>query len=192
MSSPRILAFSGSARRASFNQRLVTVAAESARAAGAEVTLINLRDFPMPLFNQDEEAELGQPESARELKRLFTEHHGLLIASPEYNGLPTPLLKNTLDWLSRKHDDEPSMVAYTGKVAAIMGASGGGLGGLRGLVHLRTLLNNLGVIVQPKQHALSAAHKAFGEDGGLVNERDQSSIDSLASGLVDLCRKLHV
>ena len=191
MSTPRILAFSGSARRESFNQRLVTVAAESARSAGADVTLINLRDFPMPLYNQDDEAENGQPDAVKELKGLFSEHHGLLIASPEYNGLPTPLLKNTLDWLSRRHDDEPRMMAYTDKVAAIMGASGGGLGGLRGLVHLRALLNNLGVVVQPKQHALSGAHKAFDEDGGLVNERDQSSIDSLASDLVDMTRKLH-
>ena len=187
----RILAFSGSARKDSFNQQLATAAARHAEAAGADVTLVNLRDFPMPLFNQDEEAEIGQPDSVKELKGLFAEHHGLLIASPEYNGLPTPLLKNTLDWLSRKHDDEPSMMAYTGKVAAIMGASGGGLGGLRGLVHLRALLNNLGVVVQPKQHALSGAHKAFDDDGGLVNERDQSSIDSLANSLVDLCRKLH-
>ena len=102
MPTPRILAFSGSARRASFNQRLVTVAAASARSAGAEVTLINLRDFPMPLFNEDDEAENGQPDSVVELKKLFSEHDGLLIASPEYNGLPTPLLKNTLDWLSRR------------------------------------------------------------------------------------------
>ncbi|MDJ0917948.1 MAG: NAD(P)H-dependent oxidoreductase [Woeseiaceae bacterium] len=191
MPTPRILAFSGSARRESFNQRLVTVAAASAEASGADVTLINLRDFPMPLYNQDDEAESGQPDSVRELKGLFAKHHGLLIASPEYNGLPTPLLKNTLDWLSRKHDDEASMMAYTGKVAAIMGASGGSLGGLRGLVHLRALLNNMGVVVQPKQHALSGAHKAFDDEGELVNERDQSSIDSLANGLVDLCRKLH-
>ncbi len=190
MPTPRILAFSGSARRESFNQRLVAVAAASAEAAGANVTLINLRDFPMPLFNQDEEVEIGQPDSVKELKGLFAEHHGLLIASPEYNGLPTPLLKNTLDWLSRKHDDETSMMAYNGKGAAIMGASGGGLGGLRGLVHLRALLNNLGVVVQPKQHALSGAHKAFDDQGRLVNERDQSSIDSLSSSLVDLCRRL--
>lgn len=191
MPTPRILAFSGSARQASFNQRLVTVAAESARSAGADVTLINLRDYPMPLFNQDDEEEHGQPDTTRELKQIFSDHDGLLVASPEYNGLITPLLKNTLDWLSRQHDDEPKMMAYTGKVAGIMGASGGALGGLRGLVHLRALLSNLGVMVQPKQHALGGANKAFNDDGTLANDRDQSSVDSLSSGLVDICRKIH-
>ena len=190
MPTPRILAFSGSARRESFNQRLVAVAAESARAAGAEVTLVNLRDYPMPIYNQDDEAENGQPEATKELKSLFSEHDGLLIASPEYNGLLTPLLKNTLDWLSRQHGDEPKMMAYTGKVAGIMGASGGSLGGLRGLVHLRALLNNLGVTVLPKQHALRGAHKAFDDDGSLANDDDQSSVDGLAGQLVEFCRKL--
>lgn len=190
MPSPRILAFSGSARRESFNQRLAAAAAESARAAGADVTLVNLRDYPMPIFNQDDEAENGQPDAAKALKVLFSEHDGLLIASPEYNGLLTPLLKNTLDWLSRQHDDEAKMMAYTGKIAAIMGASGGSLGGLRGLVHVRALLTNLGVTVVPKQHALSAAHKAFNDDGSLANESDQSSVDAVAGQLVELCRKL--
>ncbi|MEM6513880.1 MAG: NAD(P)H-dependent oxidoreductase [Pseudomonadota bacterium] len=186
----RILAFSGSARKDSFNQQLVTAAARHAEAAGADVTLISLRDYPMPLYHQDEEAEHGQPDSVAALKTLFTEHDGLLIASPEYNGSITALLKNTLDWLSRRHDDEPSMVAYTGKVAAIMGASPGGLGGLRGLVHVRAILSNLGVMVIPKQFALRAAYEAFDDDGNLKNERDRDTVVGLTASLVDTTRRM--
>lgn len=187
----RILAFSGSARRESFNQQLAAAAARHAEAAGADVTLISLRDFPMPLYNQDEEAEHGQPDSVAELKQLFVDHDGLLIAAPEYNGSITPLLKNTLDWLSRRHGDEPLMAAYTGKTAAIMGASPGGLGGLRGLVHVRAILSNLGVLVVPKQFALRSAHNAFDDGGDLANERDRDTVIQLAANLVDTTKRMN-
>ena len=144
----------------------------------------------MPLFNQDEEAEHGQPDSTKALKQLFVEHDGLLIASPEYNGSITPLLKNTLDWLSRQHDDEPSMVAYQNKTAAIMGASPGGLGGLRALVHVRAILSNLGVLVIPKQFALRAAHKAFDDNGELAEERDRNTVIQLTKSLVETTNRL--
>ncbi len=186
----RILAFSGSARRDSFNQQLATAAARHAEAAGADVTLVSLRDFPMPLFNQDEEDEHGQPEAATALKALFVDHDGLLIASPEYNGSITPLLKNTLDWLSRRNGEEPSMIAYKGKTAAIMGASAGGLGGLRGLVHVRAILSNLGVLVIPKQFALRAAHNAFDDSGDLKNERDRDTVVQLTESLVDTTNRM--
>ena len=182
---PRILAFSGSARKASLNQRLVAAGADIARERGADVTLINLRDFPMPIFNQDEEAAHGQPDSVRELKALFVEHDALLLASPEYNGLITPLFKNTLDWLSRKAGDEPSMVAYRGKTAALLAASFGGFGGLRGLVHARALLTNLGVHTVPRQAAIGRAGDAFDEDGKLVREADLALVGSVVDALLD-------
>lgn len=187
---PRILAFSGSARKESLNQRLVTAAADLAAERGARVTVINLRDYSMPLFNQDEEAEHGQPDSVRELKALFVEHDALLLASPEYNGLITPLLKNTLDWLSRKAGDEPSMVAYRGKTAALLAASFGRLGGLRGLVHARALLTNLGVHTVPRQAAIGSAGEAFDDTGQLVREADvalaQSVVDALLATRVTM------
>ena len=185
MHKPRLLAFSGSARRGSINQKLVSVAAGLAGDAGADVTLINLRDYPMPLFNQDEEAEFGEPAKARELKALFAAHDGLLIASPEYNGLITPLLKNTLDWLSRKAGDEPSMLAYRGKTAALLATSYGRLGGLRGLVHARALLTNLGVTTLPKQAAIGGAGEAFDDDGRLTRESDIRLVDAVVTALVD-------
>lgn len=186
----RVLAFSGSARQASINQRLVAAAADVATDRGADVTLINLRDFPMPLFNQDDEAGTGEPGPVRELKSLFVAHDALLIASPEYNGLITPLLKNTLDWLSRRAGDEPSMVAYRDKTAALLATSYGRLGGLRGLVHTRALMTNLGVLTVPKQAAIGGANEAFDNDGKLTREGDALLVESVVDALLDTASSL--
>ena len=147
MTTPRILAFAGSTRKESYNTRLVHIAAEGARQAGAEVTVIDLKDYPLPLFDEDLESEQGAPESAGRLKQLFLSHQGLLISSPEYNSSITPLLKNTIDWVSRPAPDESPLAAYQGKFATLMAASPGALGGLRGLVHLRSIRVNIGVTV---------------------------------------------
>ena len=184
----KILAFSGSARRDSLNQKLVAVAAAGARATGAEVTLINLGDFEMPLFDQDLESERGMPTVAREFKQLMIDHDGLLIASPEYNSAFSPLLKNALDWASRSEsDDEPSLAAYRGKIASIMATSPGGLGGLRGLVFVRMLLGNLGVLVLPEQQAVPSGFDVFDHDGNIKDaqlaERIRGSGGSLAEFL---------
>ncbi len=180
-STPKILAFAGSTREASWNKRLVKVAAEGARSAGAEVTVIDLRDFPMPLYDGDLEASEGLPEAARRLKALFLDHQGLLISSPEYNGGMSAVLKNAIDWVSRKEGDEPGLVAYKDKVAGIMGTSPGRLGGLRGLVHVRQILTNIGVLVVPQQHALGGAGDAFGEDGMLVDSVQQATVTGIGA-----------
>lgn len=190
MSRPKILAFAGSTRRESYNKQLVTIAAKAAEAAGAEVTQVDLSDFPMPIFDQDYEAEEGPPENAKRLKQMFIEHDGLLIASPEYNSSVTAVLKNTIDWISRPAPDEPPLVAFTGKVATLMSASPGGLGGLRGLVHLRAILGNIGVIVLPNQMAVARAFEAFDEQGQLKDERTQSTIENLGAELADFLSKL--
>lgn len=144
----KIFALSGSARKQSYNQRLVRIAATGAKIAGAEVTEINLADFPMPIFNQDLEAEQGMPEAAGAIKKLMIGHDGMLIASQEYNSAYSALLKNAIDWASRKEvESEPPLQAFRGKVVTLMSASPGALGGLRGLVVLRMLLGNLGMIV---------------------------------------------
>ncbi|NOQ13759.1 MAG: FMN reductase, partial [Methyloprofundus sp.] len=179
-------------RKESFNQKLVKIAASGASQQGASLTIINLADFPMPIFNQDLEQEQGMPESARQLKQLMIEHDGFLIASPEYNSAFTPLLKNTLDWVSRaESDDEPPLAAYHGKIAAIMATSPGPLGGLRGLVFLRMLLANMGVIVLPDQRAIPKTFKAFNDKGLLLDDAQQSSILSLGSQLAISIDKLN-
>ncbi len=179
----KILAFSGSARKDSYNQKLVKIAAAGAEKAGAEVTLINLADFPMPIFNQDLESATGMPDEAREFKRLLIDHDGFLIASPEYNSAFSPLLKNAIDWASRREGDETPLLAYKGKVAAIMSASPGALGGLRGLMFLRVVLSNIGVTVLASQHAVPGAAQAFNAQGSLLDAQMQDSIDRLGAEL---------
>lgn len=174
--SSKILAFAGSARRGSFNQLLLNFAAEGARAAGAEVTVIDWHDFQMPLYDADLEAQSGLPEPVRRLKALFLAHGGLLIASPEYNSSVTALLKNALDWVSRPAPGEASLACFDGKVAALLSASPGALGGLRGLVHLRAILGNIKVIVLPEQVAVPRAHEAFDADGKLKDARIAESV----------------
>ncbi len=184
MTRPKILAFSGSIRKASFNQRLIEYAVQVARDAGGDLTLISLADYPMPIFNQDDEAEHGLPDNAKQLKKLFREHDGLLISAPEYNSSITPLLKNTLDWVSRKEEGQAAMTAYQNKTAALLSASPGRLGGLRGLVHVRAILVNLGVLVLPGQLSVAKAGDAFDERGALVSEFYRETLDSLMQKLV--------
>lgn len=189
---PRILAFAGSSRRDSFNKRLLKIAASGAEAAGADVTRIDLADYPMPLFNQDLESEQGIPENALKFKRHLIDHDGFIIASPEYNSAFSPLLKNVIDWASRaESDDEPPLMAFQGKTAVILAASPGALGGLRGLVFLRMLLANIGVTVLPDQQAIPQAFKAFNEDGSLVDERKQQSVLALGRKLAATVGKLN-
>lgn len=186
MASPRILAFAGSCRSGSYNAQLVAIAAEGARAAGADVTVVDLGEYSLPLFNEDLEREQGTPENATKLKQLFFDHDGLLIASPEYNSSVSPLLKNTIDWVSRKAEGEQPLQAYRGKVAAIMAASPGGLGGLRGLVHVRSILGNIGVIVLPDQVAVSKASDAFTDGGKLKDNKQQEKIESLGRNVAEM------
>lgn len=187
----KILAFSGSARLGSYNQKLVNIAALGARQAGVEVTVINLADFPMPIFNEDLEKAHGLPEAAQRFKELLISHDGFLIASPEYNSAFSPLLKNAIDWASRKtSSDEAPLLAYRGKMAAIMSTSPGTLGGLRGLVFLRLLLSNIGVTVMANQQAVGLAASAFAEDGSLADGGMQNNILNLGVDLATALGKL--
>ena len=190
LSTPRILAFSGSARRDSFNQKLVHEAAQGAEQVGAEVTIVNLGDYPLPIMDEDLEREQGTPENAAKLKALFLAHDGLLIAAPEYNSSITPLLKNAIDWVSRPTEGEEPLAAYQGKTAALMSVSPGGLGGLRGLTHLRSILGNIGVLVLPGQIAISQAHEAFDAAGILKDERKRSRVQEFGKTLAETIAKL--
>jgi len=191
MSTPHILAFGGSLRRDSVNQKLAAIAAEGAREAGAEVTLISLRDFPMPLFDQDYEAEHGMHPEAKRLKDLFLGHQGLIIASPEYNSSYSAVLKNAIDWVSRvDHEGEAPISALAGKSAVIMAASPGGLGGLRGLVPLRMMLGNLGITILPDQIAIPSAFNTFGPDGQLVDPKQETAVKALGTKLATQLKKV--
>jgi len=187
---PKILAFAGSTREASYNKKLVKIAIEGAKAAGAEGTYIDLRDLPMPIYDEDLEAKEGIPENARKFKELLKAHQGLLIAAPEYNSSITAVLKNAIDWASRPEPGEPMLAAFTGKVAAIMSASPGGLGGLRGLIHVRSILSSINVLVLPEQKAISSAFQAFDEEGKLKDPKQQEAIEQLGSKVATLLAKI--
>lgn len=186
----RILAFSGSTRRNSYNQAVVECAAQAARDAGADVTVINLADYAMPIFNEDEEAEFGIPERAQAFKQLMIDHDGMLIASPEYNSSYPAVLKNAIDWASRKTGDEAVLAAYKQKVVGLMAASPGALGGMRVLVVLRMLMQNLSCIVAPAQVAVGNVADKVDESGAISDEKTKKQLAGLAKQVVELATKL--
>ena len=186
----KILAFAGSTRAQSFNKRLVSIAAAGARAVGADVTLIDLRDFAMPLYDGDLEVAKGLPEAATRLRALMRGHGGFLISSPEYNSGMSAVLKNAIDWASRPIKGEPPLAAFDAKVAAIMAASPGSLGGLRGLVHLRMILGNIKTLVLPGQFAVPRAGEAFDDDGTLKDAVQQVAAEKLGEDLAEMLVKL--
>lgn len=179
----KILGWAGSARTDSFNKKLVQIALRGAEDAGAEVTSIDLRDYPLPLYDADAEATDGLPENAAKLCGLFKANDGFLLASPEYNGLLSPLLKNTIDWATRSAQAQPDLSAFQGKVFAIMAASPGPLGGLRGLRSVRELLTNLGSIVLPNQLTIRGASNAFDAAGELVDDAQGDRAKALGAEL---------
>lgn len=184
----KILAFAGSNRRDSWNRRLLDRAVTLAGAAGATVTSVALADYPLPLMDEDLEARDGLPDNAIRLKALFRSHDALLIASPEYNSSIPPLLKNTLDWVSRAWQGESGLVPYQNKVAALLAASPGQFGGMRMLPHLRQVLNALGVLVLPGQFSLPQADRAFDGAGRL---RDEARLDALLRELIETTAALN-
>lgn len=191
MKNPKLIAFSGSIRKDSFNKKLVPHLAEGARSKGVEVTILDLKDYPLPLYDGDLEAEQGLPENAMKLKELFKSHQGFLVACPEYNSSITPLLKNTLDWISRPVPSEKSLEAFQGKFAGLASASPGALGGLRGLVVVRSMLGNVGVHVIPHQMAISKAHESFDSAGRLKDEKNLKALEKVGADLAELVLKVH-
>ena len=183
----RIVAFAGSIRRESLNTKLVNIAAKGARNAGAEVVDVKLADYSMPLYNEDIEKESGLPDNALKLKELFLNADGFLIASPEYNSGYSAVLKNMIDWLSRpSSENEAMLAAFAGKKASIMSASPGGLGGLRGLYQLRSLLMNMNVHVHPTMQAVGGASSLFDNEGNMTDTNKRDSILALGKQTVEM------
>lgn len=180
----RILSLCGSSRRGSLNQMLLDQAALGARAAGVEVTPIRLLDFELPIYRADWEAQHGLPRGAQELRALLANHQGLLIATPEHNGGYAALLKNALDWMSR-----PNGFA-AGKVAALISASPGLLGGTKSQLSLQIVLNKLGVHVIPESFALGAAHQAFDAQGGLKDAEVAKAVRGVGAALAATVTKI--
>lgn len=188
----KILAFAGSLRENSYNKRVVKIAAEGARNADAEVTYIDLRRFPMPIYDADEHAQNGFPESALKFQRLLSEHEGILISSPEYNASLPGGLKNAIDWASRASDEFGQIEVFKGKTAAIMTASPGSFGGIRCLNHLRGVLTIMQVQVLPTEIAVTFVRDKFEGDGEeMTDEKMKGILQNLGASLVEMLRKIH-
>lgn len=191
--SPRLLFIAGSSREKSWNKRLAQLGEKIADANGIAGTFADLGDYPMPIYNGDDELRDGPPENARKLKALMKVHQGVFIASPEYNASFSPLLKNALDWVSHVRDDgETPLEVYKTRVFALGAASPGGMGGLRGLSQLRLVLEiGLGALVLPDQFAVPRAVDAFDENGHLKNKDSQETFKLLIQKLARAANVLH-
>jgi chromate reductase len=188
----KILAFAGSLRKDSCNKKLIKIAIEGAKAAGADVTFIDLKDYPMPIYDQDIEDTEGIPANAQKIKDLMISHEGFLIAAPEYNSSISGALKNLIDWASRPSTkDEISLVCFKGKTAALMSASPSFMGGLRGLMHVKSILGNIGVLVLPQQQTIPNAYEAFNAEEKLKNEEHQKNVIKLGVQLAEILNLLH-
>lgn len=190
MASPTIVAYAGSLREGSFNKKLLKLAVAAARDAGALVTEADLRDFPMPLYDADVQEREGFPEHVRRFRGLLIANDAQLIASPEYNRSISGVLKNAIDWASRTGPGEPPNPCFSGKTAGILGASPGAIGTLCGLMHLRSILGNIGVLVIPEQVALPKAAEAFDESGRLKDAKSQGMVEKVGRRLAKVAGAL--
>ena len=190
----KILVFAGSTRQQSFNRRLAREAAAMARAAGAQVTLLELGDLDIPLYNADLEAR-GTPPDVLHLKALLHAHPAWIICSPEYNGSYTALLKNTIDWASSPVVGDATWndgtLPFRGKVVGMLSASNGRLGGLRSQSHLAPLLLNLECWLAPRAYALSGAASAFDAHGALLQDEHRAGVRAVVEQVLWAAQRLH-
>lgn len=181
---PKILVFAGSIRSGAYSGRTADCAQKELALQGADVTRISLADYPLPLMNEDLEAEEGIPANAVALARLFVAHDAILIATPEYNGSIPPLLKNTIDWVSRVHSDGGRPLRpYPGRLVALCSSSNGHFAGIRSANHLRAVLAHIQMEVIAPQVSVPHGGDAFDENGDFREER-------LRAGMERLCRTL--
>ncbi len=189
---PKILALAGSLREKSYNKRVLKIAIEGARNAGAEVAYLDLKDYPLPIYNQDLETNQGFPPIATALQKLLLEHDGLLIASPEYNASIPAVLKNAIDWASRPNGNWKTGECFNGKVAATLTASPGGFGGIRCHAHLRGVLTSLLVNTLPSEIAVGKVNGMFdGDSNEITNPVVRGMLEDLGKSLADTLRKTH-
>lgn len=189
MTQAKILAFAGSNRKESLNRKALALAVAGARDAGAEVTVADLRDFPMPIYDADHHKSDGIPAGMLALRQLMMTANGLLVASPEYNTSITPLLKNTIDWLSQSVEGVPGELPFQNKVCGLMGASPGGFGTIRALPHVSYIFSNLGTFVLPVV-AVPRAGDLLHADGSVKDERAAKMLRQLGAKVAQTIIKL--
>ena len=188
---PKILVFAGSIRTGAYSGKTADAATRELALQGAEVTRISLADYPLPIMDQDLEAEKGVPENAYKLARHIAASDGMLIASPEYNSSIPPLLKNAIDWVSRIHKDGVRPFRpYSGKIAALCSSSDGNFAGARGLYHLRAVLMNCGVEIITPQCSVPRAQDAFEENGAFKDEQLRRRMETVVRTLIERAKMM--
>jgi chromate reductase, NAD(P)H dehydrogenase (quinone) len=187
----KILAFAGSTREGSVNKKLVKIAADAATAAGADVTVIDLRDYPLPIYDGDDEEANGVPENALKLKVLFKGSDGFIIATPEYNTSISGVLKNSIDWVSRPIEGEAFLECFSNKAVGIVSASLGPFGGMRAQGHLRQILGGINMLVIPEHWGVgSASADSFNDDGNLKDDMGQGMVQRVGASLAALLQRM--
>jgi len=184
--SPEILVFAGSTREGALSGQLAKAVALEIDAQGATANLVTLKDYPAAIYNGDDEDAEGVPQSIKDLTALIRSHDGMIIATPEYNGFFTPLIKNTLDWCSRPGASNETPPLPRGKPVAIVSSAPGALGGIRAIPRLRDYLSELGFLVSPDIQPVSRAGEAFGEDGRLKEEKAAKQLTGVVATLLRL------
>lgn len=183
---PKILVFAGSIRTGAYSGKTADAAQKELALQGAEVTRISLADYPLPIMDEDLEEEKGIPENAYKLARLFVAHDGILIATPEYNGSIPPLLKNTIDWISRvREDGGKPLRPLPGRVVALCSSSNGHFAGIRSASHLRQVLAHIQVDVIAPQLSVPNGGEAFDEDGAFIPERLRKTMTQVCAALIE-------
>ncbi len=185
MQNPKILVFAASTREGSFHRKLARLAADALQKLGADFTSLDMRDYPMPIYDGDLEASHGLPERAKAFKEAVRAHDALVIATPEYNGSFSALLKNSIDWASRPEPGEKPTEVFRGKTAVLLSTSPGPGAGKRGLRHVRELLQMIGVNVIAQEFALPKAFESFSADGSLGHPDEAVRLETVLAGLVN-------
>lgn len=179
-----ILVFAGSLRKDSFNKKFAREAARVLEESGHKTEFLDLKDYPMPVYDGDIEAAEGLPENTKKLSAKLKEADAIVISVPEYNYSIAGPFKNVIDWVSR---DRP--VAIAGKHILLLATSIGPFGGIRGLWQTRIPLEGLGAYVFPGMMPLAFGDKAFDEDGKLKEERSQGELAKLLKQFTDHAAK---
>jgi chromate reductase len=192
MAAPKILVFPGSLRTGSHNVRLAALVVKELALAEADVTRISLADYPLPLYDGDLEAKPGPPHHAVQLKKMFAAHHGVFIVTPEYNASVPPLVKNTIDWISRVRErGEPPLAVFKRRAFALGAASPGGFGGMRSLLALRQVLEiGCGALVIPEQITVARAEAAFDDMDNLRDEQSAATLKATVRALIDAAERM--
>jgi chromate reductase, NAD(P)H dehydrogenase (quinone) len=189
---PKVLVIPGSVRARSYNVRLAALATKELALADVDVTRISLLDYPLPIYDADGAERSGLPPNALRLKQLLDAHHGVFIASPEYNASITPLIKNTIDWISVVRErGEPQLAVYQNRVFALGGASPGRSGAMQSLLALRQVLAvGCRALVLAEQVSVRNAEQAFDEMDELRDARAADQLRLVMRKLVETAQLL--